>query len=96
MPRHLQGVLEEENLPSGRFPLGLYSLGDHLGVDAAVRDTPGAWSCSSLVQIQSGLVTRASEGKIWKCQHLPDPMLCGFCVHSLPKALFWPDLILWQ
>lgn len=84
-----------KNLPFGRFPLGFCSLGDHLGGDATVRDVD-AWRCSSLVQIQSEHVTRASEGKIWKCQHLPEPTFCGFCILSLPKALFCPDLFVWQ
>lgn len=45
---------------------------------------------------QSEHVTGASEGKIWKCQHLPEPTFCGFCILSLPKALFWPDLFVRQ
>lgn len=87
--------MEEENLPFGRFLLGFCSRGDHLGGDAAARDT-GTWSCSSLVQIQSEHVARVSEGKIWKCQHLSESMFGGFCIRSLPKALFWPHLFLWQ
>lgn len=79
---HMQGIMEGKNIPFGRFPLGFCSLGDHFGGDAAVRDM-GTRSCSSLVQIQSDCVTRASKGKIWKCQHLPESMFSDFCIHSL-------------
>lgn len=48
-----------------------------------------------LLQIQSQHVTRTSKRKNWKCWHLPEPVFCGFCVYSLPKTLFWPDLFLW-
>lgn len=86
---------QRKKIPFWCISLRVFSLGDHLGGDAAARDK-GAWSCSSLVQIQSEHVTRASEGKIWKCQHLPEPKFCGFSICSLPKALFQPDLFLWQ
>lgn len=89
--RHHRG----KKFPFGTFPLGFCYLGDHLGGDAAARDK-GAGSCSSLVQIQSEHITRASEEKIWKCQHLLEPMFCDFRICFLPKALFWPDLFLWQ
>lgn len=90
----MRDIREEKNLPFGRFPLGFCSLGDHLGGDAAVRR-----GCLALLlpgADQSEHVTRASEGKIWKCLHLPEPTFCGFCILSLPKALFWPDLFVWR